>query len=321
MTDNPLDSLLFDETDVLERVDEYSLYCRYLKYEPLIGGKYRSPIRPNDDDPSFGIYERKYGHGANEFLWKDQAAGIHGDIFDLVARIYNITKYQAVRQICSDVNMMGTDHGAPQLVEYEPQYTSDINIRILSRKMNYRDITYWNRYNVDAKLLKDYNVTALQNYWLVLDQQYPSYPKGLGFAYRIWDKYQLYFPNQEKAKKFRNNWTDICVPGFLQLRYNSPLCIVTKAYKDVMFLRSLGYEAVAPKSETTMLPELCISHLQKKYTRIVTLFDNDGKHKAKEYPFEELHVPLESETKDPTDFCDRYGVQASAEMLTTILTP
>ena len=321
MTTNPLDSLLYDETDILERVDEYTLYCRYLKYEPIIGGKYRSPIRPNDEDPSFGIYERKYGHGANEFLWKDQAAGVHGDIFDLVSRIYMVPRARAMLQVCNDANIGGIQVGEPKLVEYEARYTSDIHIKVVSKKFGYKELEYWKQYNVGVSLLKLYNVTPIQSYWLTAEQTYPSLPKGLAFAYRIWDKYQLYFPKAEKAKKFRNNWTDICVPGFLQLRYDQPLCIITKAYKDVLCLRALGYEAVAPKSETTMLPKQCITHLQGRYSRVVTLFDNDGKHKAGEYPFEELHVPLASGTKDVTDYCAEYGSRGTEEMLSTILHP
>lgn len=319
MTDNPMETLLYDETDILERVDEYSLYCRYLHYRPLVGGKYHSPIRPGDDDPSFGIFERKYGHGANEFLWKDQSAGVHGDIFDLVSKIYSISRWQAMQQVCADSGLGGSVQGTPKIVEYEPEYINETHIRIVSKQFNYRDLDYWKQYNVGERLLREYNVTAIKEYWLSKEQLVPSYPRGLGFAYRIWDKYQLYFPHAEKHRKFRNNWTDICVPGFVQLKYKQPLCIITKAYKDVLCLSSLGYEVIAPKSETIMLPELCITHLQRRYERVVTLFDNDGKHKAKEYPFEELHVPIETQTKDPSDHCARYGPVQTAEMLSLIL--
>jgi hypothetical protein len=222
-------------------------------------------------------------------------------------------------QVCNDANIGGMKVGDPKLVEYEPLHTSDIHIRIISKPFTPKELNYWKQYNVGLPLLKEYNVTALQMYWLAKEQEYPSYPKGIGFAYRIWDKYQLYFPKAEKSRKFRNNWTDICVPGFLQLKYDKPLCIVTKAYKDVLCLRSLGYEAISPKSETTMLPELCIEHLKRKYSRIVTLFDNDGKHKAGEYPFQELHVPLDTGAKDITDYCAMYGSQRTTELLSLIL--
>lgn len=316
---NELDTLMYSETDILERVDEYTLYCQYLGYNPLIGGKYSSPLRPGDTDPSFGIYIRKHGVANTEFMWKDAGLGLHGNIFDLVARMFNINTLQARWKVSNDNNLGAMPVGCTKVQLFEPEYISDIWIRIVSRPFTKADLQYWKKYNVTVDILRRYNATSLSMYWLRAEQTVPTYPKGLGFAYRIWDKYQLYFPHAEKKNKFRNNWTELCVPGFLQLTYTSPLCIVTKAYKDVMCLASLGYEAIAPKSESTMLPEECIKHLQRKFTKVVTLFDNDGKHKAAEYPFPELHVPLESGTKDISDYCDKYGPDKTRELLTQLL--
>ena len=315
-----LESLLYDETDILERVDEYSLYCLYLEYQPLIGGKSRSPIRPDDSDPSFGVYVKKYGQGVNEFMWKDQSIGVHGDIFDLVGRLYSLNRRSAMHRVCFDTKLGGREIGVPTITHYEPKYLDDIDIRVNSRAFSYKDFAYWRKYNVNAALLRKYNIAAIEAYWLTKKQSYPNFPKGLGFSYRIWDKYQLYFPFEEKKRKFRNDWTPLCVPGFQQLTFKKPLCIITKAMKDVTCLASFGYETVAPRGENILLPEECIDFLAKKYQRVVTLFDNDGKHKGNEYPFEELHVPIESGQKDPTDYCASYGPEKTQEMLSVLLT-
>lgn len=319
MTDNPLESLLFDEHDILERVDEYSLYCRYLGYQPMIGAKYRSPLRPNDTDPSFGLYIRKFGIGWHEYLWKDQGIGLHGTIFQLVEYLYGLNTLQARQQICADFGLGGVQYNRRKVVEHTPKFIDSIHIEVVSKKFTSKEHSYWQQYNVNTTLLNLYNVSSVAAYYMVRNQFVPSFPKGMGFAYRIWNKYQLYFPLAVKEKKFRNDWTETCVPGFQQLQYNSPLLIITKSYKDVACLRSLGYEAIAPRGENILLPGQCINYIQQKYSRIVTLFDNDGKHKAIEYPFKELHVPLSSGEKDPTDFCARYGPNQTAEMLSVIL--
>lgn len=316
-----LDYLLYDENDILERVDEYSLYCRYLGYVPMIGGKYRSPLRPGDEDPSFGMYIRKHGTGSHEYLWKDQALGVHGNIFNLVEYLYRLTDWQARQQICADFNLGGLQQGFSKIINHEPRSLPDIHIEIKSRAFTQRELDYWQRINVTPATLKLYNITAFEAYWLTKYQTVPNFPSGLAFAYRIWDKYQLYFPYAEKVKKFRNDWTEKCVPGFLQLKYTSDTLVVTKAMKDVAMLHSFGYEAIAPRGENILLPEACIKYIQTKYTNIVTLFDNDGKHKAAEYPFRETHIPLDSGEKDPTDFCARYGPTRTAELLAQIIHP
>ena len=156
-------------------------------------------------------------------------------------------------------------------------------------------------------------------YWLYPEQAFPRYPKGIGFAYQIFDKYQLYFPWQDKGKKFRTDWTDICVPGFAQLEYNSPLLIITKSMKDVIVLRSLGYEAISPRGENRPSPAECVTLMKLRYEKILVLFDNDMKHKGDEYEFPKGYVPKVWENdKDVSDFCYNHGAQASAQMLQQI---
>lgn len=320
MTDNPLESLLFDEHDILERVDEYSLYCRYLGYQPMIGAKYRSPLRPNDTDPSFGLFLRKFGTGWHEYLWKDQGIGLHGTIFQLVESLYGLNTLQARQQICADFGLGGVQYNSRKVVEHVPKFIDSIHIQIVSKNFTSKESNYWRQINVDNTGLTRFNISSLAAYYMVRNQFVPSFPKGMGFAYRIWNKYQLYFPQAPKESKFRNDWTETCVPGFLQLQYNSPLLLITKAYKDVACVSSFGYETISPRGENILLPPQCMAYLRTKYKRIVTLFDNDGKHKASEYEgCQELHVPLSSGEKDPTDFCARYGPNQTAEMLSVIL--
>lgn len=318
--------LEYSDNDILERVDEYSLYCHYLEFEPIIGKKYSSPIRLGDEDPSFAIFERRYGFGTimpvSEFLWKDQAVTTHGpqDIFDLIAILNGYTsRIQAYWKVCGDFGL----GGAPiiesrQILFKEPKYLEPIDIKVKSREFNKRDTLYWKQYNVNEPILRQYNCSAIECYWLTKTQQYPGYPKGLGFAYRIYNKYQLYFPFQIKKKKFRNNWIDSCIPGFQQLQ-NTDTCIITKAYKDVMSLRGFGFDAIAPRGENIMLPNEVIEYISKRYKNVFTLFDNDGKHKAHQYPFRECHIPLESGQKDLTDYCAYYGVDKTYSLLKTLL--
>ena len=319
-----LEYLEYSDNDILERVDEYSLYCHYLEFDPLIGKKYSSPLRQGDNDPSFAIFEKKYSLDltTNEFLWKDQALNLRGpkDIFDLVMIKYDLpNRFKAYIKVCCDFGIGGADNLNIQSVLFkEPQYLEPINITIKSHKFTTRDLNYWKQYNVSECLLNQFNTTSIECYWMTKTQQYPSYPKGLGFAYRIFNKYQLYFPFQEKKRKFRNDWTDVCIPGFAQLS-GFDTCIITKAYKDVICLKSFGYDTIAPRGENIMLPKECIAYLIKRYKRVITLFDNDGKHKAEYYPFEEKHIPIETGQKDPTDYCSFYGIDATQKLLKELL--
>jgi len=320
-----MEHLLFTSEEILERVDEYTLYCSYLGYEPLIGGKYLSPLRSSmgrseDTDPSFGIYERKYGKGTHEFMWKDQGLGVHGDIFDLVRHLCKLsTRREAMVQVLIDVGIAKGTTSRPILDIREKKFYGYANIEIKSKTFDSRELNFWDRINIKRPLLDWYCTKAVAIYWLYTEQTWPRYPKGIGFAYQIWDKYQLYFPWEQKRKKFRTDWTDVCVPGFLQLQYNTPLLIITKSMKDVMVLRSLGYEAISPRGENIMLPPECIEYMKRKYQKILVLFDNDGKHKGDEYEFDKVFVPkLWPNDKDVSDFCYNHGAYETSEMLRSI---
>jgi hypothetical protein len=109
------------------------------------------------------------------------------------------------------------------------------------------------------------------------------------------------------------------VLGFQQLTYTSDTLIITKSMKDVMCLRSFGYEAVSPRSENTPLPEQAIGYFNVKYKRKFILFDNDMKHRGDWYPYPQVYVPIESGSKDISDFTRDHGPQAASELLQTII--
>lgn len=325
-----MDYKTFTERDILERIDEYTLYCHYLGYEVIIGGRYRVPnaLRfsnnmPPDVHTSFGVFERRKGGLApHEFLWKDQAGGYTGDIFELVRRMNGYsTKYEAMQHILSEFGLGGKFKGTVKFfTPIDKKYQSKISIEVTSKPWNTRELLYWDRYHIDKSILDTYFTTVIQMYWLTEEQKKPIMCRGMGFAYRIFDKYQLYFPYAERDKKFRNDWNELCVPGHAQLQFNSDTCIITKAMKDVMCMRSFGYEVVAPRGENILLPDEFITFLKRHYRRILVLFDNDMKHKGDEYEFDKIYVPKIMDTdKDPSDFCDNHGEKETRKMLKSII--
>lgn len=309
---------ILSEEEILERVDEYTLYSFYLEFEPEIGQKYSSPLRDGDEKFSFGIFKRKYGSNSlpNEFMWKDNGmiAPNFGDIFFFVQKMYGLsTRFEAVLKILADHGLGGEFEAGKVLVK-TPRFKKPAEIRIKSRDFNYVDLAYWRQYNVTPEILARYNTTAVDYYYLSADQAEPFHPKQM-YAYRIFNKYQLYSPF---PKYFTNDWTDLCIPGFQQLK-GSDLLILTKSMKDIMCLSSFGFETMAPKAENSIPKHEFIEFCKTKYKRVVTLFDNDGKTSEHLYPFEHFQIPIESGEKDPSDYCARYGPKDTLKLLNNLL--
>lgn len=64
-------------------LDDYDIYSYYLG-NFRIGRLYNSPLRPDDKNPSFGIYQSKY----NTLMFKDLGSGQYGNSLTFV-KLYN----------------------------------------------------------------------------------------------------------------------------------------------------------------------------------------------------------------------------------------
>lgn len=317
-----------NKDSLLRMVDEYTLYAHYLEYEPDVRGRsYPSPLRDGDDTPSFGVFYSRHRRDV-EFMWKDHAhinsdgtSGISGDVFDLVAMLFGYTDLQSVfNHIKDDFKLGSFPEKKEKVIKAVAAARVDWQIAIKSRPFTVKDLSYWSQFNINREILQRYNTYAVSCFWMTKTQSIPNYPNSPCYAYRIWDRYQLYRPFEDKKRKFRNNWLELYVPGFEQLTYTSDLLVITKAYKDVMTFASFGYEAVASRGEDVSLPEEFMKMAKERYKYIVTWQDNDGKTGVEKYYPDLKHFtcpgsPATNDPKDPSDYCKRFGAEKTAQLL------
>jgi hypothetical protein len=323
-SDDILEFFSMDEDQILERVDEYTLYCFYLKdiigEEPIIRKGYNSPVRvpgeTYDDAPSFGLYYTTTIAG-REFLWIDQARNRKGDIFKLVQLLYGLdNRREALRQVCSDFGLGAKVEAREKITLYEKKERLTGDIRVASRVFKSHELDWWwTKFHVNRDQLEFFNTTAPKYYWINELQHNPFIPKDMTFAFRILDRYQIYRPYPpERRFKFRNDFTDNCIPGASQLRFRTDTLLITKAIKDTSCLDSFKeFDILAGRGENVMIPDKFMRYLQTKFKYIITFMDNDGKnHTAPKYQEQygamSLVVPQDiQKSKDPAGYCENYG--------------
>jgi hypothetical protein len=319
-----IQSRLLSPESILEAVDEYLLYCFYLGYEPELRIPYESPIREEGDPDvraSFSLFNNTVG--ICEYRWKDSGRGITGDIFTLVKLLtgasslidtYGIIRRQMELGFGEEQQKEGTKLVYPR----RPEAKGSCTIKVTSRAFTQEAIDFWLSFGISLKTLERYNVTQVRCMWFREEQKNAIYPRGLCFAYRIIEKYKIYQPF-DKMFKFCNNYTEEYIEGLLQLPYKSDTLIITKSLKDVMLLHELGYEAVSPRSESTLVHKNTLAYLESKYSKIVILFDNDMRHRGDEYTYPKVYVPLESGTKDLSDYRKKYGHDKTVQLIKQLL--
>lgn len=320
-----LEDLVLSEQAILERIDEYALYCFYLGYATPIGKTIISPIRRKTDPDtvgSFVIFQPTRISTHFEFLWTDNGTGQRGNIFQMISAMYGGLSISAVYKLIDSDFELGFADGAPICHRIEaserPEISAPCEIKIRSREFRPCDLDYWNQWGVTKDILQMYNITSVDMFWLTKFQKHPKIiGKQLCFAYRIWSKYKLYRPLAPKKEKFRNDFTPIHVEGYCQLKYNSDTLIVTKSTKDIAMFRAIDdFDSISSRGENTPIPDTVFTHLRSRgYKRFIIWNDNDGKESGeKYYPYlERVHNP--PGPKDPTDFYLMNGKSATRDLI------
>lgn len=326
---------LLSKSRILSEIDEWLLYVFYLENDNLqLRTTYNSPIRDKsdyDDSPSFSIFERSRGNDICEFKWKDSAKNIHGNIFELLERMFNIDSQEVLQLINRDFCILDDSKEVKvNRIVSRPAKKSETRIRIKAKEFTKEAYEFWNQYYVTKELLEWKQVKLVEYIWYSDEQQAPySIPKGeLVFAYPEYNKkyktwhYQIYSPlNKDKQYKFRNCLRHNMLYGNNHLEFKTDTLIITKSNKDILVLKLLGYEAVSPRSETTPIKQKYIDWYKERYSRLVLLYDNDlaGKQAAALYDLDSIFIPEESLCKDISDYIKKFGVENTKELMRNLL--
>lgn len=134
--------------------------------------------------------------------------------------------------------------------------------------------------------------------------------------------YQIYFPNNNKDKRYRSITTTL-IPQLDKIDYNSEYIIITKSNMDAFILKHiLLFNAIAILNENILISKEYMYMLDDKF-EIYLLFDNDeaGRNAViryiTEYPeikFNILFVPFKY-GKDIKDVVNKYDVNVIKQII------
>ena len=165
-----------------------------------------------------------------------------------------------------------------------------------------------------------YNVKPAKEVWLN-DSLLALYrDNNPVIRYLVNGSYKIYQPLNKNCK-----WVSNCrinaIQGLKQLPKSGNLLIISKAMKDCMVWRELGYNAIALSSETAKMPKEIIEHLRGRFKKVVSFLDNDNAGlttmnsywEQHQIPF--THIPVDMGVKDLSDFVEAYGLDGAEELL------
>ena len=260
-------------------VDSTWVFEYYLDLpERLMGQdiKVKSIFNPSERTPSMFIY---YDKSLNEYKFKDFSTGKQGSKIDIVKEIFTLTYSEALFRIIEDYNAFILKHGSHDKIKCTPgaRYKVDFVKKTEWKKI---DADFWLSFGIGSSLLKEYNIQPLEYYNMIKDDQdsFNRITIRNKQMYGYFDKhgkvYKIYQPAQKDYKFIK---VERYIQGLDQLKYNKPNLIICSSLKDAMCLRQFNFniEVIAPDSENTIIKPYVINNLKNKFSKIITLFDND----------------------------------------------
>lgn len=251
-------------------------------------------------------------------MYKDFATGETGNVVKFVQRLFDIRYHEALNKIWKDLITNNKVKQRIPKMELELKEPSKV-IGVKRKYFTKTDDDYWTQYGIDREVLKYFNVSPIESFWVNDVQQPFVYTKDCPmYAYKVYNKFKIYRPYAKRREdKWRNNCGPYDIQGWEQLPESGEIVIITKSLKDVMVLYELGYPAIAPQSENSAIPKKVIENLRLRFKTIVILFDNDtagrdgAKKIAEKFVLPHIYFSIDNfilyDIKDVSDYVKQFG--------------
>lgn len=314
----------FVSTDfILSKLSEVEIYEKYLGTIININKSYYSPFKV-EKTPSFRFFIKE-----NKLYFKCFSSGNYGDCFSFVSQLYNLDFQESLQKIASDFKLNNSSKNKSKKIKPLSQIFNvkeSSNIEVVLQDFTQLDLDYWKQYHIDKNLLDLYNIKSVKEVW-VNGQLCWKYRKDNPiFRYRFGKRVKCYRPlEKDKKKKWLSNTKSIDIQGFNQLPEKGDLLFITSSMKDVVSLRTMSYNAIAPQAESNYLDVKMINYLYTRFKRIIIFYDSDtdgldlAKRRSEETNLEYVFIPLMFNCKDPSDFIKEYGIEFCKDVIQSII--
>ena len=289
-------------------ISDYDIYSFYLGGAFKIGQAFNSPFH-KDRTPSFAIHEIAGG----KLLYKDFAKGLNGNVIGFVKELNNLSNNEeAILKIYKDL-IFNTNRKPLDPLKVKKEYKSrSIDLGVKRQPFNQTDLDWWGNFNITKNILTKFEVSAIKYLFVGPYIKHEYKVDNPMYVYTVYDKVKIYRPLAKKTEKWYGTLTRNYIHGYKQLPETGNLLIITKSLKDLMCLYSLGYTAISPSSEGTLVPEHIMNKLKKRFKKIIVFYDNDeagiaySKRMCERYKLEEIRIPLKHGEKDTSDLFRKY---------------
>lgn len=314
-----------DSTSIEKVNDLYSDFDIAHKYLGItcVPEVINSPLR-QDNNPSLGLF---INNRTNSLWFKDFGSGEKGSLYDLLAKMWNVSKDKVYDRILEDMP-------APALIrkhEVKVYRKSAGKVEVRVREWRDYDIAYWDSYGISLPWLKFGEIYPISH--IIFTKNGHSYPiPAEKYAYVYVERkdgivsFKIYQPYSKEYKWMSKHdssvwdlWTKIPEKG--------DKLIITSSRKDALAIWSnTGIPALSLQGEGYIPKEHVVQQLKDRYNKVYVLYDNDfqseenhgrmyGKMIAEKFNVTQIEIPEKWKSKDPSDLVKNHGREVLREVI------
>lgn len=307
-----------DYKQLIKEIGQEKIMSYYLKLPINLNRLFISPLR-KDNNPTAGFYYTPYGN----LRFNDFGVMENLGVMDVIMKLHDTDFRGAILTLQKDIEKI-KQHEASEVQK------EDVTLYYAEGKLE-DNLTYWKQYNIGLELLHKYNVTHISKVYRN-DKLYLRSTQGNPvYMYRFNSgRLKFYRPlTEDKKKKWYGDSNGDDVGGFEQLNPTGSICFITSSLKDVMVLRTLGFNAVCLNGEGYGLGEPktmnnLIANLRRRFRFVMFYMNNDDaglKFSSKlnwTYRIPYITNP-ENTPKDISDYLVRFKHHLTFRMLKKII--
>jgi len=290
-----------------------------------------NPCR-KDENPSLGLY---YSDKYDTISYKDFATGETGNIFGLLAKLWNCTFDEVLRKISED-----NDFNSSLKVTHSRQRhivkRKDTELSVKIRDWEDYDIEFWEKYGISIEWLKFGDVFPISYIILTRSNSSEEYIKAEKYAYVYVERkdgnitLKVYQPYSKKMK-----WLSKHDSSVIDLWTKLPKCgdklIITSSRKDALCTWACtGIPCISMQGEGYWPKPQVIAQLKERFKHIFVLFDNDfnseenhghlfAKKLSSFFNLIMIELPSELKEKDQSDVVKHYGKQKLRDVVLSLI--
>jgi len=303
--------------DVLNSVSEPMLLAHYLGITtvPVV---INSPLR-EDKNPSFGIYSPD----GTRIKYKDFATGETGGIIDLLKQMWHCSFIEVLDKIVKDGNITKKTVVISPTKEHNNSttYSGDTKLEVKVRDWKGYDMSFWNSFGIDKKLLNKANVYPISHYIITKKGKKMIFGADkFAYAYAEFKEgntsIKVYQPFNKSSFKWISKHNRSVLGLWTLLPEKGVVVCICSSVKDALCLyANTGIPAICLQGEAYGISETAQGELKKRFKHVVILLDNDepgikdANRLAEQTGFINITLPKISGAKD------------IAELYTTIQEP